>query len=128
MKRNIEEVLEYLETLDDSDTIAAHNQYCQNNRYEDEIYNNDEYFFNEYFLNNVIAAVRAVSYGEYSYGHEYVKFNGYGNLESFSSPSKHVDLTAKANDILENERDYSFLDLDLDWEDDYEEEDDDENI
>ena len=44
-------------------------------------YNNEE-FFNIFFGINTIEAVRAVCFGDYRYTDEFVKFNGYGNLES----------------------------------------------
>lgn len=46
------------------------------------VYENDEEFFNLFFQNNPIEAVRAALYGNYNYNDEYVKFNGYDNLES----------------------------------------------
>ena len=47
-----------------------------------EYWNNDEDFFNTFFYNNPSEAVRSAYYGDYSYCDKYVKFNGYGNLES----------------------------------------------
>lgn len=43
---------------------------------------NDEEFFNCYFESKPLEAVRATQYGKYNYMDKYVKFNGYGNLES----------------------------------------------
>jgi hypothetical protein len=65
--------------------IQLNNEYCQQiNASDDEVYSNDEEFFEVFFADKVLDAVPAVSYGDYSYSHDYVKFNGYGNLESFS--------------------------------------------
>ena len=47
-----------------------------------EYWDNDEEFFNTYFYNNPTEAVRASYYGDYNYCDDYVRFNGYGNLES----------------------------------------------
>lgn len=49
-----------------------------------EVYNNDEEFFNMFFDNNPMEVARAIYYGDYNYNDEYVKFNGYANLESLS--------------------------------------------
>ena len=49
-----------------------------------EYWNNDEEFFNTYFYNNPMEAVRSSFYGDYKFCDKYVKFNGYGNLESFN--------------------------------------------
>ncbi len=59
---------------------------------------NDDEFFNIYYSNNVIEAVRAVSYGEYSYYDDFVKLNDLGNLES-------IDKFKLAN-LLNNELKY----------------------
>ena len=47
-------------------------------------YENDEDFFNTFFYNNPTEAVRSSYYGNYNYCDKYVRFNGYGNLESFN--------------------------------------------
>ena len=47
-----------------------------------EYWDNDEEFFDTFFHNDPMEAVRAAYYGSYSYCDDYVKFNGYGNLES----------------------------------------------
>ena len=49
-----------------------------------EYWDNDEEFFNTFFYNNPMEAVRASYYGDYNYCDDYVRFNGYGNLESFN--------------------------------------------
>ena len=49
-----------------------------------ECWNNDDDFFNAFFSNNPSEAVRSAYYGNYNYCDEYVRFNGYGNLESFN--------------------------------------------
>ena len=49
-----------------------------------DFYENDEEFFEMFFHNNPMEAVRASFYGHYNYSDDYVRFNGYGNLESFN--------------------------------------------
>ena len=49
-----------------------------------EYYYNDEEFFNIFFGINTMDAVRAVCFGDYRYNDDYVRFDGYGNLESIN--------------------------------------------
>ena len=67
-----------------SSKIEIHNIYVRENNfsYEGEIERNDEDFFNLFFEGKPMEAVRAVSYGHYSYADDWVWFNAYGNLES----------------------------------------------
>lgn len=46
-------------------------------------YENDEDFFNAFFSDNPMEVARATFYGNYKYCDQYVRFNGYGNLDSF---------------------------------------------
>ena len=71
-----------------------------------EVYENEDYFFNTYFNNNVIEAVRAVSFGDYNYSDDYVKVNAYGNLESLSEYEYAELLEDYADEIAER-----YLDL-----------------
>lgn len=116
METKLSLLVQHLATLTDSDLVSIHNQYCQNNNYcDDEIYGNDEDFF-ETFFSTKLEAVRAVVYGEYNYTHDYVRFNWYGNVESFDTfgVSDMVDSPEKiAEDIIENPTDYSHV-IDLD--------------
>ena len=48
------------------------------------VYNNDEEFFDIFFANNPAEVARAIYYGDFNYNDEYIKFNGYGNLETLS--------------------------------------------
>ena len=47
-----------------------------------EYWDNDEDFFNTFFYNNPMELARAIYYGDYNYTHDYVRFNGYANLET----------------------------------------------
>lgn len=81
----LQKLVDQINNMSTSELVQLNNAYCQAANYPDsEIYSNDDEFFEIFFSNKVIAAVRAVSYGDYNYSHDYVKFNGYGNLESFS--------------------------------------------
>lgn len=107
LPKNINAITEHLQGLDNNEIINAHNTYCQENHLsDDEIFNNDDEFFNMFFENKVIEAVRAATYGDYNYSHDWVKFNGYANLESTSDPFRFVDINSIAEHILENPEAY----------------------
>ena len=65
------------------------------------VYENDDEFFQIFFESRAMEAVRAVSYGNYNYMDEYVRFNGYGNIESLSEREWHQELEDEADDIVE---------------------------
>jgi hypothetical protein len=85
-QERMKEILkDYLQGLSDDNKISIHNETMQEiNYYDDEIHYNDDDFFNTYFENKPLEAVRSAKYGDYNYVDEYVRFNGYGNLESFT--------------------------------------------
>ena len=62
---------------------------------------NDEDFFECYFENKIEVA-RAICYGDYNYTDDYVRFNGYGNLESFSEYDMIEELKDSIDEIIEN--------------------------
>ena len=62
---------------------------------------NDEDFFECYFENKIEVA-RAICYGDYNYTDDYVRFNGYGNLESFSEYDMIEELKDSIDEIVEN--------------------------
>jgi hypothetical protein len=125
--RTKEDVMEYLESLGNSELVVIHNEYCDSiNDMDSIISSNDEDFFETFFSGEVMDALRATSYGEWNFNDDYVMFNGYGNLESFNDPSDHIDLGEIADDILENERNYSGIELEDPEEEEEEDEDSDE--
>lgn len=78
------------------DSSLENLEYCEN----------DDDFFNTFFSNNVIEAVRAVSFGDYNYSDDYVRFDAYGNLESASEYEYYSELENYADEIAER-----YLDL-----------------
>lgn len=69
----------------------------ENLRFEE----NDEEFFSVYFEGRPMEAVRAVSFGDYKYNDAYVKFNGYGNLETYSGYEVEEEIKSYIDDIVE---------------------------
>lgn len=87
---------------DDDDKVSLWNEYCDANNIAGDIWQAfDEEFFNVYFVNNPMDAARAVSFGEVDWSHEYIKFDGYGNLESTNDPISEIDEDALLEWMLE---------------------------
>ena len=63
---------------------------------------NDEEFFDMYFEGKPAEAVRAAYYGNYNYMDEYVRFNGYGNLESLNQWKLEQEIEFYINDIIDS--------------------------
>ncbi len=74
-------VTPYLDGLDDSDLIGAYNEFADENGSEP-YYSNDEELF---FGMDPMEAVRCTYYGNYNFMDEYAKFNGYGNVDTYSA-------------------------------------------
>ena len=102
MMRNArEEVLEMLRDMNDSDLVAVHNEYCDKVRYyDDRIY--DMYEINDLLYGRspleIITDARDVDAND-----NYIRYNGYGNLESTDCPDDWMDLDEIADYIVEND-------------------------
>lgn len=97
-----------------SDLIQLNNIYCREiiGDMEGEIFDNDEDFFYNFFENSVISAVQCVCHGDYRYSDNLVKFNGYGNLESFNffGINELCELPeTMAQEIINNYDEFEFL-------------------
>lgn len=79
-----QQIIESINTMDQNELVQLNNEYCQHiNDYDSEIHFNDEDFFNTFYENKPFEVARAIFYGDYNFSHDYVIFNGYGNLETF---------------------------------------------
>ena len=65
-----------------------------------DVYENDEEFFKMFFT-DPMEAVRATQFGNYNYSDDYVKFNGYGNLDSCSEWEFVQDLQDNIDEIVD---------------------------
>ena len=88
-------VKEQLEESTLEELLEAYNYYCRENEYE-EFLENDEELFETYF-ETMIEAVRATQYGKYNFADDYVKFNGYANLDSYSEYEVIKEITEDTN-------------------------------
>lgn len=118
IKNNLEAVKEYLESLKNSDLVSTWNEYAREHDADNEIYYNEEDFFQTFFDGRLMEAIRAISFGEYRYQDEFVKFDGYANLETFNDPSDHIDVEELAQAILDKPSD--FYDIELEEEEETE--------
>lgn len=87
---------ERFEELSSSEKINLYNEYCLDVRNENDFFTFDEEFFEISFISAYDAA-RAVHYGTINWNDDYIRFNGYGNLESLSE----YDLSLEADDYID---------------------------
>jgi hypothetical protein len=116
-------IMEALEEMEIEKLVSIHNERCYDqNYYDDEIFYNDDDFFNTYYHNKVIEAVRAVTYGDYRYTDEYMRYNGYGNLVSMTEweVGNWIDKNEVAEWMIENDKMQEF-DIEIDEEEEEEE-------
>ena len=96
-------VLELIENWGDSEWLTAYNTYCDSMNYMDDfIYNFDDDFFDTHFNNQPMEAAKRASFGNINWSHDYITFDGYGNLKSIDSIEDYIDKDAVMKDILEN--------------------------
>lgn len=120
-KISLEKFTEEFKSLTDREKIIIYNNYCSEHGDSDKmLYDFDEEFFEMAFGNDPIEAARATFFGDIqNWSDEYIRFNGYGNLESLSE----YDAVKVAEDHLDDIYEYEDV-----WEDYIEtEEDEDED-
>ena len=101
MRNMRDEVLEMLRDMNDNDLVAVHNEYCEKVRYDDDrIYYMEE--LNELMYNmkplDILREARDVNTND-----DWIRWNGYGNLESTDRPEDWMELDEIADYIVENE-------------------------
>lgn len=106
MKKN--EIREYLLNNEETllEVVSELNSWngCLENL---DFWENDEEFFNTFF-DNPMDAIRATYYGNYNYNDDYVKFNGYGNIDSYSEYERIEEIKDNIDDIVENLVEYYY--------------------
>lgn len=120
IEKFIKAIIEEINSFDSDQLVQLNNTYCENVNYpDDQIYSNDANFFADNFDGNVMDAVKAVSYGDYNFNHNWVKYNGNGNLESMNYVGVEdlcESVEVLAENVSENFSDYDNL-FDLDEDD-----------
>ena len=105
------------ENFNSNQLLELNNTYCEAiNNMDNQIFSNDDEFFEMFFPNagDGLKVAQAVFYGDYNYSHDYVMFNGYGNLQSYDyiSVKELCELPeVMAEYIAENFNEFSHLDL-----------------
>ena len=108
------QIVSEINAMSQSDLIALNNIYAREiqGNFDNEIWDNDEDFFYSFFENSLMEAVRCISYGDYRYMDKFVKFDGYGNLETFNYFGMN-DLCelpeTMAEDIINNFIEFSYM-------------------
>ena len=67
-----------------------------------EFYENDDDFFEMFFDERSLDMLHAMKYGNFDFDDEYVKFNGYGNLETYSYREMIEEVESCIEEIVEN--------------------------
>ena len=101
--KNYEEIKNYLlNHVDEIRDIIIEINSIDNSLNYLEYFDNDDDFFNDFFYNNPSEAVRSAYYGDYNYCDKYVRFNGYGNLESFNDYELEKEYKEYIDDIIKS--------------------------
>lgn len=114
-----ETFVEKFNELSTSEKIAIFNEYCLEYGDSDNMLNSfDEDFF-EMAFSNPMEAARATFFGDIkNWSDEYIRFNGYGNLESVSAYDVDEEIEGYLEEIFEHEKT---------WEDYIEDDDEEDN-
>ena len=84
----VQEIIDAINAMDENELVQLNNEYCRSiNATDSEIYSNDDDFMETFFGRGTapMRLAQAICYGDYQYYHEFVRFNGYGNLETFQN-------------------------------------------
>ena len=116
-KISLEKFTEEFNNLSSNEKIAIYNEYCSEHGNSDNMLHDfDEEFFEMAFGNDPIEAARATFFGDIqNWSDEYIRFNGYGNLESLNE----YDAVEEAEDHVDDIYEYEDV-----WEDYIEDEED----
>lgn len=108
MEKNKESVVKFLKNLHCEDLVNLSNEFSQNNSFFDnEIYLNEPEFFEMFFNNDSYNLAQRICFGDYHTSEKFVKFNGYGNLESFDFVGDYIEFDMIAEAIIKDEFDIS---------------------
>ena len=71
-------------TIEDLKIMVQEIRGCSDELDHLDVWENDQYFFETFFHGREYEVARSICYGDYRYMDDWVRFNGYGNLESLS--------------------------------------------
>lgn len=108
--KNTAEIIDAIDQMTSEEIMTLNNLFCESaHYYDDEFYYNDEETLQMLFSTDILRAIQATQYGNYNYHHEFMQFNGYGNLNSFErlTPDNLPDtLENVAQYIFDNQHDF----------------------
>jgi hypothetical protein len=115
----IKKAIEIIETIknDNFECMHLNNIYVSEicNDPDNEIFVLDKEFFNMFFEGQAFNLVQRIIYGDVNLNHEFIKFDGYGNLESLEYPSDYLELSQNiAEAIFDNPSYFEYINTDLD--------------
>jgi len=99
------DIIEEFESIDDDTLLSYYHTYCSLTN-EDMLYEFDEDFFRTHFSDPYESA-RCVHFGDVSWSHNYIRFDGAKNLESFESATDVIDEDELLIHIIENRSSYN---------------------
>lgn len=65
------------------------------------VYENDAEFFEMFFHDSAYELAQKISYGVYDFNDQYVRFDGYGNIESLSDYEYEKEIEGYRDEILD---------------------------
>lgn len=101
---------ERFEELSSSEKIGLYNEYCVDVSNGNDFFTFDEEFFETSFI-SAFDAARAVHYGTINWCDEYIRFNGYGNLESLSEHELSLEADGYIDEIYEWGKFENYIDM-----------------
>lgn len=82
--KTINEIVEDLKSLDVTELLEIHNEYCEENKYyEDIFYHTGEEFFELFYNGSLVDFTRSVLNGTVDLDESYIKSDVYGQLRTF---------------------------------------------
>lgn len=106
-------IIDTINNLSIDDLIGVNNSYSREvMNGEDVLYLNDEEFFEIFFENKVMEAIKACHFGNFNFADTYIKFNGYGNLDTcshFETKDLCDSVEMIAAYMLDNEEEFSHI-------------------
>jgi hypothetical protein len=98
---------------DRDEKIAMLQEYYENEYPDDEWYNFDDEFFNMFFENKPADAVRSCFFGNIkSWNDDYIRFDGYANLESARAYEVEQEAEEHVDGIFEADCWHDYIELD----------------
>ena len=101
MKMKREELMEYLESnFNVLESLVAELNSWNNCLEHLEFWENEESTLQEFFGSDLINFIQKIKYGDYNVSDDYFRFNGYGNLDSYSYKEMKEEIIDEIEEII----------------------------